>query len=552
MSGDYELSKMYYKFDEEDDDDVFVSDNSTTPSSSIGDTRGIIIPQRTRRVSDVIDSLNCNSPCSPSPHFKRHSLAEFPFPSARASDTSPPALHKGLKESKSESDSIHARLASSCRIMESPGDCSRPLSSLPSTPGSDPGYGSCVPTPTQMVYRPSNVFRFSSSTFESTTTSTQITETSPTRRSSNGGGRHFVSQTDSSHEIYTRCETDAQPSNLATTTTTQSANSNHHSPDTQSHCQDIEVPMPVAKDSTEYNMSHARRGRAIVFNHDEFQMDNMTPRPGSGADVKNLEASFDALGFQVSVYTNPEFREITEILSNLSQEDHSDADCLVVAVLTHGLGERYLWAHDMPYFVEKLWLPFTADKCRTLAGKPKIFFIQACRGTKLDGGVRLVSRANTETDAGVNAYKIPSYADFLIAYSTVEDGKLSKMRETEEEEGEGYPHLLIPTTMPLHTPYKIPTIADFLIAYSTAEGFYSWRHPENGTWFIQCLCQELADSGSKLDLLSIMTRVSRRVALDMESYNDLLSWQHQQKQVPSINSMLIRDVIFKPKTKQTS
>uniref|UniRef100_A0A8D8Y030 Caspase-1 n=1 Tax=Cacopsylla melanoneura TaxID=428564 RepID=A0A8D8Y030_9HEMI len=503
MSGDYELSKMYYKFDEEDDDDVFVSDNSTTPSSSIGDTRGIIIPQRTRRVSDVIDSLNCNSPCSPSPHFKRHSLAEFPFPSARASDTSPPALHKGLKESKSESDSIHARLASSCRIMESPGDCSRPLSSLPSTPGSDPGYGSCVPTPTQMVYRPSNVFRFSSSTFESTTTSTQITETSPTRRSSNGGGRHFVSQTDSSHEIYTRCETDAQPSNLATTTTTQSANSNHHSPDTQSHCQDIEVPMPVAKDSTEYNMSHARRGRAIVFNHDEFQMDNMTPRPGSGADVKNLEASFDALGFQVSVYTNPEFREITEILSNLSQEDHSDADCLVVAVLTHGLGERYLWAHDMPYFVEKLWLPFTADKCRTLAGKPKIFFIQACRGTKLDGGVRLVSRANTETDAGVNAYKIPSYADFLIAYSTV-------------------------------------------------EGFYSWRHPENGTWFIQCLCQELADSGSKLDLLSIMTRVSRRVALDMESYNDLLSWQHQQKQVPSINSMLIRDVIFKPKTKQTS
>ncbi|KAL1459324.1 hypothetical protein WDU94_011318 [Cyamophila willieti] len=496
MSGDYELSKMYYKFDEEDDDDVFVSDNSTTPSSSISDTRGIIIPQRTRRVSDVIDSLNCTSVSPTSPHFKRHSLAEFPFSSARASDTTPPGLHKGLKESKSESDSIHARLASSCRIMESPGDSSRALSSLPSTPGSDLGYGSCVPTPNQMVYRPNNVFRFSSSTFESTT-STQITETT-----TSSTGRRFVSQTDSSHEMYTRCEPDAQPTNLASSTTTQSSN-NNQSPDPQSECQDIEVPMPVAKDSAEYNMSHPRRGRAIVFNHDEFEMDNMTPRPGSGADVKNLEASFDALGFVVSVYTNRDFKEITEILSNLSQEDHSDADCLVVTVLTHGLGERYLWAHDMPYFVEKLWLPFTADKCRTLAGKPKIFFIQACRGTKLDGGVRLVSRANTETDAGVNAYKIPSYADFLIAYSTV-------------------------------------------------EGFYSWRHPENGTWFIQCLCQELADSGSKLDLLSIMTRVSRRVALDMESYNDLLSWQHQQKQVPSINSMLIRDVIFKPKTKQTS
>ncbi|KAI5703619.1 hypothetical protein M8J75_014087 [Diaphorina citri] len=457
MSGDYELSKMYYKFDEEDDDDVFVSNsNSTTPNSSISDTRGIIIPQRTRRVSDVIDSLNTSlSPTSP--HFKRHSLAEFPFPSTRVSGGTPPGLHQGLKESKSESDSIHTRLSG--RIMDPSHGTSAPLSSLPSTPCSDLGYGSCVPTPNQMVYRPTNVFRFSSSTFESSTETVN--------------GR-TVSQVDSSHrEVYSR-----SPSGM----------------------EDIEVPMPVAKDSAEYNMSHPRRGRALVFNHDEFQMDNMTPRPGSGADVKNLEAAFYALGFEVSVYTNPEFREITEILSNLSQEDHSDADCLVITVLTHGLGERYLWAYDMPYFVEKLWLPFTADKCRTLAGKPKIFFIQACRGTKLDGGVRLVSRANTETDAGVNAYKIPSYADFLIAYSTV-------------------------------------------------EGFYSWRHPENGTWFIQCLCQELADSGTKLDLLSIMTRVSRRVALDMESYNDLLSWQHQQKQVPSINSMLIRDVIFKPKTK---
>nr|UBY00367.1 caspase 1 [Bactericera trigonica] len=487
MSGDYELSKMYYTFDEEDDDDVFVS-NNTTPSSSISDTRGISIP-RTRRVSDVIDSLNTSlSPTSP--HFKRHSLAEFPFPSARV--ITPPSRHQGLKESKSESDSIHARLAGS--IMDpAPSSPTPPLSSLPSTPGSDLGYGSCLPTPTQMVYRPSNVFRFSSSTYESVSQAGRVS----TYESSQAG--RVVSQTDSvSHTVYSRCEIDAQPTNVATSTALPETPPSPGAISTPKECQDIEVPMPVAKDSAEYNMSHPRRGRAIVFNHDEFQMDNMTPRPGSGADVKNLEAAFDALGFQVSVYTNPEFRDITEILSNLSQEDHSDADCLVITVLTHGLGERYLWANDMPYFVEKLWLPFTADKCRTLAGKPKIFFIQACRGTKLDGGVRLVSRANTETDAGVNAYKIPSYADFLIAYSTV-------------------------------------------------EGFYSWRHPENGTWFIQCLCQELADSGSKLDLLSIMTRVSRRVALDMESYNDLLSWQHQQKQVPSINSMLIRDVIFKPK-----
>lgn len=46
-----------------------------------------------------------------------------------------------------------------------------------------------------------------------------------------------------------------------------------------------------------------------------------------------------------------------------------------------------------------------------------------------------------------------------------------------------------------------------------------------------------------------MTRVSRRVALDHESYNPDFVLQHQQKQIPTIHSMLIRDVYFIPKTK---
>jgi caspase-like apoptosis-related cysteine protease len=56
-------------------------------------------------------------------------------------------------------------------------------------------------------------------------------------------------------------------------------------------------------------------------------------------------------------------------------EDHSDADCIMVTVLTHGEG-NYLHAYDVLYSVDKLWSPFTADKCPTLAGKPKIFIIQ--------------------------------------------------------------------------------------------------------------------------------------------------------------------------------
>jgi caspase-like apoptosis-related cysteine protease len=35
-----------------------------------------------------------------------------------------------------------------------------------------------------------------------------------------------------------------------------------------------------------------------------------------------------------------------------------------------------LYGRDTAYKPEALWDPFTADKCPSLAGKPKLFFIQ--------------------------------------------------------------------------------------------------------------------------------------------------------------------------------
>lgn len=43
-----------------------------------------------------------------------------------------------------------------------------------------------------------------------------------------------------------------------------------------------------------------------------------------------------------------------------------------------------------------------------------------------------------------------------------------------------------------------------------------------------------------------MTRVSRRVALDYESFNPDKTWLHKQKQIPTIHTTLIRDLFFKP------
>ena len=60
----------------------------------------------------------------------------------------------------------------------------------------------------------------------------------------------------------------------------------------------------------------------------------------------------------------------------VSGDGHKNADCLVVAVLTHGHGKKHLYAYDDYYETNILFSRFTADVCKELAGKPKIFIIQ--------------------------------------------------------------------------------------------------------------------------------------------------------------------------------
>ena len=41
----------------------------------------------------------------------------------------------------------------------------------------------------------------------------------------------------------------------------------------------------------------------------------------------------------------------------------------------------YVYVRDGKYEIEDLWSPFTADKCPSLAGKPKWFIVQVSMHT---------------------------------------------------------------------------------------------------------------------------------------------------------------------------
>ncbi|KAG5328669.1 CASP1 protein, partial [Acromyrmex charruanus] len=252
---------------------------------------------------------------------------------------------------------------------------------------------------------------------------------------------------------------------------------------------------PTQRYEVYYNMNHSKRGLALIFNHEFFTVSHLKSRCGTNVDCENLKATLKDLGFEVNDYHNLTQKDIVKQLERVAEMDHSEHDCLVIAVLSHGeLG--LLYAHDGAYKADSLWHYFTADKCQSLAGKPKLFFIQACQGDKLDPGITLKER--TETD--------------------------------------GYPSSI----------FRIPTQADFLIAYSTIPGYYSWRNTSRGSWFMQALCVELRDNGTRYDLLTMLTFVCQRVAVDFESNTPDNMAMHQQKQIPCITTMLTRLVKFTP------
>ncbi|KAK7870104.1 hypothetical protein R5R35_011083 [Gryllus longicercus] len=253
--------------------------------------------------------------------------------------------------------------------------------------------------------------------------------------------------------------------------------------------------MASEMDAMYYNMCHSKRGLAIILNHENFGIQKLKSRSGTNVDRDNLKESLEHLGFDVKVYNDLPYKNIMKVVEEAVETDHSEHDAFVMAVLSHG-EQGILYATDTPYKPEYLWTSFTADKCPSLAGKPKVFFIQACQGDQLDGGITLAKR--TEVDGNSVSYKIPTHADFLIAYSTV-------------------------------------------------PGYFSWRNTTYGSWFMQALCFELKRRGREMDMLSLLTFVSQRVAIDFESNCPQNPTMHNQKQIPCVTSMLTRLLKFSRK-----
>ncbi|XP_053206985.1 caspase-1-like [Panonychus citri] len=173
----------------------------------------------------------------------------------------------------------------------------------------------------------------------------------------------------------------------------------------------------------EYSMDHKRRGKCVIFRHDHFDEvedchREMNKHPENENDVHSLRACFGLLGFEVIVHNDLKEKEIRSTLKAVSEEDHSDEDCLILCFITIKQ-EHFLSAKDGKFEIESLSEYFNAKKCPSLAGKPKMCFIQAFP-VLYDASIEFDNEVDTPffEFKGLN-FKTSMCPDFFFSYSRV-------------------------------------------------------------------------------------------------------------------------------------
>lgn len=214
-----------------------------------------------------------------------------------------------------------------------------------------------------------------------------------------------------------------------------------------------------------YKMESNPRGYCVIINNCTFE--KMPQRRGTKKDADRLWQIFTWLGFKVEIKNDLPAAHMKKAMDEYRSKDHRPYDCFVCCILSHGRKGVMFGTDDREVAIRDITSYFSASRCPSLQKKPKVFFIQACQGSEKQDGV------------------------------TVEE--------------DGFIHLLEEDAVRA-TRFTIPDEADFLLGMATVEGYVSFRHVVEGTWYIQSLCANLEEYCPSEDLLSILTIVNRDVS----------------------------------------
>ncbi|XP_075990831.1 caspase-1-like [Anticarsia gemmatalis] len=170
-----------------------------------------------------------------------------------------------------------------------------------------------------------------------------------------------------------------------------------------------------------YNVENYDKNLLIIFNHKIFDT-KQEERSFSTYDVEALTTTFKKLKFDVCPFDDLKedeiFKELEKVLKNYS-ESNVDYGCIAVAVLTHGTTYD-LRAKNKKYSENKLIDFFSPLDNTKLYSKPKIFIIQACRGSNISKEVQVNDAEQAQGDPATaeNYVELNKPSHILVLHST--------------------------------------------------------------------------------------------------------------------------------------
>lgn len=210
-----------------------------------------------------------------------------------------------------------------------------------------------------------------------------------------------------------------------------------------------------------YPMTNMRHGVALIINNKQFQ--GHSEREGSDRDEANLVQTWRYLGFRVEVRRDYTSRQIVEIFQDIDHfleasdkaggEGNSVAhDSFVSCFLSHGNKDDVIGADSKGVKMENL--ERMIGMSRKLRSKPKLFFVQSCRGS--NAGAEIQSDDDNRHCITTNR-------------------------------------------------------SDMSFSYATVSGDKAYRNPTRGSWFVTELCKTLCEFAPSCTLHEMQHRVNYAV-----------------------------------------
>lgn len=272
-----------------------------------------------------------------------------------------------------------------------------------------------------------------------------------------------------------------------------------------------------------YRMNSSPRGFCLVISNvtfDRCAAPELDPRKGGEVDDEVLRKVFTELDYLVSVHRDLTAQGMRSCIESFCrQPDHRTVDSCVVCLLSHGVEGAIYGTDGQLLQLDWVFESFDNAHCPLLQNKPKMFFIQACRGEEMDCGVeqidgpaRTCSPSCEQRDAG-------------------REGQGDANSRPRGDMGR--PRI------------KLPQRSDMVCGFASLKGTAAMRNTKRGSWFIQELNTALRLHARNTHLADIMVQVNGRIK-EREGYAPGTA-HHRCKEMSEFTSSLCKDLYLFPK-----